>query len=107
MSRRDFLSFRILQPWGAVDPRLLVKFLAEKQKLRIIEDRILKFLKFFCSVKFLNKFIDEQCFLDKNASRKGKIKQMKVTEKKKEEFMISGFNQEGDIESIVLKYEEL
>lgn len=32
---------------------------------------------------------------------------MKVTEKKKEEFMISGFNQEGDIESIVLKYEEL
>lgn len=26
---------------------------------------------------------------------------------KKKEFMISGFNQERDIESIVLKYEEL
>lgn len=85
MSRRDFLSFRILQPWGAADPRLLVKFLAEKQKLRIIEDRILKFLKFFCSVKFLNKFIeliDEQCFLDKNASREGKIKRMEVKKKR-------------------------
>lgn len=27
--------------------------------------------------------------------------------KKKKEFMISGFNQERDIESIVLKYEKL
>lgn len=36
---------------------------------------------------------------------KEKLNEWKL--KKKEEFMISGFNQEGDIESIVLKYEEL
>lgn len=110
MSRRDFLSFWISQqPWGT-DPCLLVKFLAEKQKYPFPKLRAIRigfwFLTFFYRnwLKFLstrvcvNSQINAfQRFLDTSRERRIKLK-WKL--KRKKEFMISGFNQERDIDSV-------